>query len=117
MRRVIIYSGSAEFRALIEALLADESLVITKSTSRKELFELCSNDHFDFVLTDDFRMFMGDERATKRIRQADRSPEIIVFSYDTSEESVVALLEMGVNQFITLPLAPKRLRRKILGHK
>ena len=116
MRRVIIYSNRAEFRALIEALLADDSIVITESTSRKELFEMCNDTHFDLVLTDDYRMFMNGTEATARIRPSTMLPEIFVFSYDISEDTVVALLEMGVNQFITLPLTPKRLRRKILGH-
>lgn len=116
MKRVIIYSRSAEFRTLIQALIEDCSIEISESASRSELFELCRHNRFDIVLTDDYRMFMSDEGATSRIRPTTMLPEIFVFSYDISEDSVVALLEMGVNQFITLPLTPKRLRRKILGH-
>lgn len=116
MKSVIIYSQSREFRSLIQALIEDDSLKICESASRRELFELCRLEEFDILLTDDYRMFMCDEGATTRIRAKRAYPEIFVFSYDISEDSVVALLEMGINQFITLPLTPKRLRRKVLGH-
>lgn len=40
-------------------------------------------------------------------------PQVFVLSHDLSEDAVTALLEMGVNQFISLPVSPERLCSKV----
>lgn len=111
--KILIHSFSAEFRALIGGLLANMDAEVTTTTSRKALFERCRAAHYDLLLTDDARMFMNGQDAMKRVRCADANLPVFILSYDLTEESVTALLEEGVNQFISLPVAVDRLQRKV----
>ena len=83
------------------------------ATSREELYRICQTTKCDLVLTDDVRMFMNGSDAVEQIRQGGYLPQIFVLSYDLSEDTVTALLEAGVNQFITLPITPERLYHKV----
>lgn len=114
MRKIVIHSNSAELRALIRGLLSDIEALFIPTASREELFTVCRISQCDLVLTDDVRMFMNGTNAISRIRQGGSLPQIFVLSYDLSEESVTALLEEGVNQFISLPIAAERLYDKVL---
>ena len=113
MRKIVIYSRHAEVRALIRGLLSDIEAYFEPATSRKELFRICQTTKCDLVLTDDVRMFMNGSDAMFQIRQGGYLPQIFVLSYDLSEDTVTALLEEGVNQFISLPVAPERLCSKV----
>ncbi len=113
MRKIIIHSASAELRALIRGLLSDIDALFVPTTSREELFRICKSSRCDLLLTDDVRMFMNGSDAMRQIRQGGYLPQIFVLSYDLSEDSVTALLEEGVNQFITLPITPERLYNKV----
>lgn len=113
MRKIVIHSLRAEFRALIRGLLTHIEAFFVPSSSREELFRICQTTKCDLVLTDDVRMFMNGSDAVAKIRQGGALPLIFVLSHDLSEESVTALLEEGVNQFIALPVAPERLRSKV----
>lgn len=113
MRKIVIHSLRAEFRAMIRGLLTNIEAFFVPSSSREELFRICQTTKCDLVLTDDVRMFMNGSDAVCQIRQGDALPLIIVLSSDLSEDSVTALLECGVNQFISLPVAPERLRSKV----
>lgn len=111
--KILIHSFSAEFRALIRGLLSDMGAEIVTTSSREEMFEECRVAHYDLLLTDDARMFMNGQDAMKRVRCADANLPVFILSYDLTEDSVTALLEQGVSQFITLPVAVDRLRKKI----
>jgi DNA-binding NarL/FixJ family response regulator len=113
MRKIVIHSPHAEFRALIRGLLSNVHAFFVSSASREELFRICQTTKCDLVLTDDVRMFMNGSDAMAQIRQGSPMPQIFVLSHDLSEETVTALLEEGVNQFITMPVAPERLRCKV----
>lgn len=116
MRKIVIHSPRAEFRALIRGLLTNVEAFFVPSTSRKELFRICQTTKCDLVLTDDIRLFMNGSNAIEQIRQGTPLPQIFVLSHDLSEETVTALLEEGINQFIALPVAPERLRGKVSSH-
>ena len=113
MRKIVIYSRHAEVRALIRGLLSDIEAYFVPASSREELFKICQTTKCDLVLTDDVRMFMNGSDAILQIRQEGYLPQIFVMSYDLSEDTVTALLEEGVNQFISLPVAPERLCHKV----
>lgn len=113
MRKIVIHSLRAEFRALIRGLLTNVDAFFVPSSSREELFRICQTSKCDLLLTDDVRMFMNGSDAMEQIRQGGSLPQIFVLSHDLSEDTITALLEEGVNQFITMPVAPERLRCKV----
>ncbi|MBR2032797.1 MAG: response regulator [Alistipes sp.] len=113
MRRIVIHSQDANFGALLTGLLGDIEATFEQTSSREELFAKCLNARYDIVLTDDVRMFLNGTDAIKRIRRDSILPQIFILSHDISEGTVTALLEEGVNQFITLPVSPERLRGKV----
>ena len=113
MRKIVIHSHSTEFRALVRGLLTNVNAFFVPSSSREELFRICQTTKCDLVLTDDVRMFMNDSDAMSQIRQGETLPQVFVLSHDLSEDTVAALLEEGVNQFISLPVAPERLCSKV----
>ena len=113
MRKIVIHSHRAEFRSLIKGLLTNVNAFFVQSASREELFRICQMSKCDLVLTDDVRMFMNGSDAMLQIRQGGILPQIFILSHDLSEETVTALLEEGVNQFITMPVAPERLCCKV----
>lgn len=113
MRTIVIHSASTELRALIRGLLSDIEAFFIPSASRKELFRICKTNKCDLILTDDVRMFMNGSDAMEQIRCGGSTPQVFVLSHDLSEDTITALLEEGVNQFISLPVAPERLCNKI----
>ena len=113
MRKIVIHSLHAHFRALIRGLLTNVNAFFVPSSSREELFRICQTTKCDLLLTDDVRMFMNGSDAISQIRQGGAMPQIFVLSHDLSEDTVAALLEGGVNQFITMPVAPERLCYKV----
>lgn len=114
MRTIVIHSTSPELRALIRGLLSDIEALFIPSTSREELFRICQTTKCDLILTDDIRLFMNGDNAVRRLRDGGLQPQIFILSHDLSEETVTALLEEGINQFISLPVAPERLCNKII---
>lgn len=113
MRKIVIHSLRAEFRALIRGLLTNVEAFFVPSASREELLRICRTSKCDLILTDDVRMFMNGTDVISEIRQGGSMPQIFVLSHDLSEETVTALLEEGVNQFIALPVSPERLNCKV----
>ena len=113
MRKIVIHSLRAEFRALIRGLLTNVEAFFVPSSSREELLRICQTSKCDLVLTDDVRMFMNGSDTIAQMRQGSALPQIYVLSHDLSEDTVTALLEEGVNQFIALPVAPERLNVKV----
>ena len=113
MRKIIIHSASAELRALIRGLLSHIDAQFIPTSSRRELFRVCNSSQCDLLLTDDVRMFMNGSDAMGQIRQGGALPHIFVLAHDLSEDTVMALLEEGVNQFISLPVVPERLINKL----
>jgi CheY-like chemotaxis protein len=114
MRKIVIHSHSAELRALIRGILSDIEALFIPTSSREELFAVCRASQCDLLLTDDVRMFMNGSDAISQIRQGTPLPQIFILSHDISEDTVTALLEDGINQFITLPTAAERLYDKVV---
>ena len=115
MRKIVIHSLNGHFRALIRGLLTNVNAFFVPSSSREELFKICQVSKCDLLLTDDVRMFMNGSDAMTQIRQGGVTPQVFVLSHDLSEETVTVLLEEGVNQYITMPVAPERLCCKVVN--
>lgn len=114
MKHFIIHSEDGNFRTLVKALLDSPNINIVEAGSRRELVRRCSREHFDKVITDDTRAFMNGSDILKQIRSNNRRIEIFILSADNSEHSVLSLLEMGITQFLSIPICVERLQNKLL---
>lgn len=114
MVKILVYSPSFRMRAMIVGILTSPGVEVESVTSRDALFRRCGEKLFDSVVIEDYRLFMDGAGCVARIRThfANR-PKIVVLSTAVDEQTVLSLLECGVDQYLLLPLSPERLRRKV----
>ena len=118
MKKILVYSRSARFRALVEGLLSVRGTEICRAECVGELVEHCRCGTFDSVVADDVRLFMDGTDSVGRLRRSRLAgPRIFVVSADLTEDTVVALLGAGVDQYVSLPVDPTRLLDKLCGKR
>lgn len=99
---------------MIIGMITCEGVEVESVTSRQALFKRCTERLFDRVVIEDYRLFMDGSDAINRIRNNFAArPRIFVLAHLTDEQSVVTLLEQGVDEYLLLPISPARLRRKV----
>ena len=114
MVKILVYSPSFRMRAMIVGILTTPGVEVESVTSRQALFKRCSEKLFDRVVFDDVRLFMDGAGSVAKIRRHFTSrPKIVVLSASVDEQTVLSLLECGVDQYLLLPLSAERLRRKV----
>ncbi|MBQ4503025.1 MAG: response regulator transcription factor [Alistipes sp.] len=114
MIKVLVFSPSFRMRAMIVGMVTCAGVEVESVTSRRALFKRCSEKLFDRVIIDDLRLFMDGEGSVRRIRaHFTERPKIFVLSSAIDQQSVVSLLECGVDEYLLLPVSPARLRRKV----
>ena len=113
MKRILIYSPSPTFRALVCGLLSAPHVEQHIATSRMEFIERCQSLDFDCVATDDVQLFRSGDKTIPALSHISR-PCIVVLSYNLSEDAVIAVLEECNTQYLSLPIEPQRLRRKMI---
>ena len=116
MKKIPVYSRSARFRALMSGLLSVRETEVSVAECVGDLIAGCWCGAYDCVVVDDVRLFMDGLNPVGRLRrQRCVSPKIFVVSADLTEETVVALLDAGVDQYVSLPVEPTRLLDKLCG--
>lgn len=116
MKKILVYSRSARFRALVAGLLSGRGTEICGAGCVGELLDGCRCGSFDSVVADDVRLFMDGTGSVARIRRSRfAGPRIFVMSADLTEDTVVALLGAGVDQYVSLPVEPSRLIGRLCG--
>ena len=114
MVKVLVYSPSFRMRAMIIGMVTTSGVEVESVTSRQALFKRCQEKHFDKVIIEDFRLFMDGEGSVSRIcAHFATRPKIFVLSSAIDEQTVLSLLESGVDEYLLLPVSPARLRQKV----
>lgn len=118
MKKILVYSRSARFRALVAGLLSGRGTEICRAGCVGELVDRCRCGTFDSVVVDDVRLFMDGVDSVSRIRRSRfAGPRIFVMSADLTEDTVMALLGAGIDQYVSLPVDPTRLLDKLCGRR
>lgn len=118
MKKILVYSRSARFRALLAGLLSVRGTDICGAGCVGELVDRCRCGTFDSVVVDDVRLFMDGVDSVGRLRRSgSAAPRIFVVSADLTEDTVMALLGAGVDQYVSLPVDPTRLFDKLCGKR
>lgn len=75
---------------------------------------LCRRVLFDLILVLDVSSFLAGRNPVERVRpQGLRRPLIYVVTWQQAEQTVLSLLECGVDQYLTFPVSLARLRGKV----
>ncbi|MFD0999561.1 PleD family two-component system response regulator [Ohtaekwangia kribbensis] len=81
---------------------------------REALRHLREHEHFDLIITDIHMPYHNGDEILKMVREEQqKNTPIIMLSSDGEEEVIALALKLGVNEFITKPLDPAKLLKKI----
>lgn len=114
--RILILSEDELLAELVRASLAGIGAEIRCAPDLPALERLADRLVFDLVIALHVWPFRCGCDILRLLRP-DRlpRPEIYVVSWEQSEQTVLGLLECGVDQYLTFPLNLMRLRGKVIG--
>ena len=99
---------------MIADMVGDEGARVVCCTSTRQTVAACMHERPDVVIVLAVAPFMDGSEFIRRIRfDMRRRPAVYVVSWQQSEQTVLSLLDCGVDQYMTFPLCMSRLRRKI----
>lgn len=122
--KVIIYSPQNSIAELVEAMITEckIGIEIVHTASTNELIEKTNALHPKLIIILDISpLINGDDIVTKirekltlnNFRQRKHNTAIYVITWLQSEESILSLLEAGIDQYLTFPICIERLRCKV----
>lgn len=115
MARILIYSTDVLMAELVRSALYGLGAEIRLAIDRQTFERLAARMVFDLVLVLEAAPFWSGRELFRRIRPRPlRRPEIYVVARHQRDETVLGLLECGVDQYMTFPLNLARLRGKVI---
>ena len=115
MQRILIASDDGFSRELIRLALAGLGAEVRCAGCGAELERLCARVLFDLIIVLQTAPFFCGRELIGRLRPPGlRRPLVYVVSWQQSEQTVLSLLECGVNQYLTFPVSLQRLRAKVV---
>lgn len=116
MHRILIASDDEFSRDLIRLALRGVEAEVRGCGCGRELERLCARAGFDLVIFLQTAPFFCGRTAIAALRpEGARRPLVFVVSWQQSEQTVLSLLECGVDQYLTFPVSLQRLRAKVVG--
>ncbi|WP_418992116.1 response regulator [Alistipes sp.] len=114
MHRILIVSDDAFLRDLVRLSLLDIEAEVRCASDGQQMQRLCRKVLFDLVIVLRVAPFLCGDNPVRDLRpQGLRRPSFYVVSWQQSEQTVLSLLECGVDQYMTFPVSLQRLRRKV----
>lgn len=116
MHRILLVGNHVFQRDVIRYALADFPVEVSCADSLGEMFDDCRRSLFDLVILLDASWFNCGCDLIRKIRPDGlQHPEVYVIAWQQAEQTVLSLLECGVDQYMTFPLSLPRLRAKVNG--
>ncbi len=114
MQRILIVSDDEFLRQMVCRTLCDLDAEVKSTPCNTEMEQLCRRMLFDLVIVLQAAPFLcgRDPIGTLRPRGL-RRPLFYVVSWQQSEQTVLSLLESGIDQYMTFPVNLQRLRAKV----
>lgn len=114
--RILIFSSDDLLAELVCTSLAGLEVEIRLVSDLKSFERLTARQLFDLVIALEVWPFCCGAEVLRRLRpERLRRPAVYVVSWQQSEQTVLGLLECGVDQYMTFPLNLMRLRGKVIG--
>ena len=112
--RILIVADDAVAREVIRLALAGLGAELHCAADRDAMQRCCRRLAFDVVLVLRASPFLCGGQPVRALRPAGlRRPALYVLSWQQAEQTVLSLLEEGVDQYLTFPVSLPRLRRKV----
>lgn len=114
MRQVAIIGEAGALRDMVACAVDRAGMVAVCVCEASAVEADCRRGRFGCVILLGSARLADGRLSVERLRpRGVRRPEIYVLSWHHSEHTVLAMLECGVNQYITFPVNLRRLCRKI----
>lgn len=112
--KIVIYSRRGIVGRMIADMVGERGARVVCCTSTRQTVAACMHERPDLVIVLAVAPFMDGSDFIRRIRfDRRRRPVVYVVSWQHSEQTVLSLLDCGVDQYLTFPLCMSRLQRKI----
>lgn len=113
-RRILIVSEDAFVRDLLRLSLVGLGAEVRCVADCEGMRTACRRVIFDLIIVSRASMFLCGGNPVREVRPAGlRHPVVYVLSWQQAEQTVLSLLEAGVDQYMTFPVSLQRLRRKV----
>lgn len=114
MQRILIVSDEEFLRDLIRLSLADIEAEVRCASDAAEMERMARRMLFDLVIFVGTSVFFTGRDVVRTLRPAClKRPLVYVVAWQQAEQTVLSLLECGVDQYMTFPVSLQRLRAKI----
>ena len=114
--RTLVVEDSQSIRGLLQSVLVERGHHVIAVESAEKGLKEHQRAPFDLMLVDLVRPGMDGHQLVQRIRQGEDGarPVIVAFTGQQSHDMLVRLLETGIDDFLTKPLSPEELNRRLL---
>lgn len=114
MHRILIVSDEEFMRDVIRLSLADMRAEVRYASGVPEMQRMAHRMLFDLVIIVGTSAFFSGCDVVRLLRPAElRRPLVYVVAWQQAEQTVLSLLESGVDQYMTFPVSLQRLRTKV----
>lgn len=114
MYRILIVSDDGFLRETIRCSLADLHADLRSARDAADMEAICGRMLFDLVIVVGVSPFLCGCDVVPAVRPSGlRRPLVYAVSWQQAEQTVLSLLECGVDQYMTFPVHLGRLRRKV----
>ncbi len=114
--RILLLSSDAVLAEWVRFALAGLPVECCVAGNREDFERLTERVVYDLVLIVGIWPFRCGAEVLRRVRPpALRRPEVYLLAWQHAEQTVLGLLECGVDQYMTFPLHLGRLRKKVEG--
>jgi two-component system phosphate regulon response regulator PhoB len=110
--RILVVDDDEQSRALVRVALEDESFSVLEASDGVQALELISSETPDLVVLDVNLPSMGGFDVLAQIRLARSVPVIMVTGRDGETDRVLGL-ELGADDYVIKPFAPRELTSRV----
>ena len=116
LHRILIVAADPFAREVIRLALIGLDAEVRCVDDCRRMRRLCQRIRFDLIILLQASFFLCGGTPVREIRPAGlRRPVLYVLSWQQAEQTVLSLLEAGVDQYMTFPVSLQRLRHKVAG--
>ena len=114
--RTLVVEDAGSIRRLLETLLSERGHEVITAETGEDALEAHERSPFELVLVDVVLPAMGGAELVRRIRRLPGGdlPVIVAFTGRPDDAALDDLLDAGIDDYLTKPLVPEELRRRLV---